>query len=110
MNLSWKCSRSSKLKYAHEVIGLLAAYPGRQFKMRHIVRHVAPRSTPQQRTSIREGVRRVLKALEESGQVVSSRLSVINGADAEYWWKPQHLVLADRNANRHNTGQDNCVL
>lgn len=98
------------MKYAKDVIDLLGAYPERRFKMRHIVRHAAPRSTPQQRASIREGVRRVLKALEESGQVDSSRRSVINGADAEYWWKPQHLVLADRNANRHNTGQDNCVL
>lgn len=75
------------MKYASEVIDLLAAYPGRQFKVRHIVRFVAPNSTPKQRASIRVGIQRVLNALEDSGQIESSRGQVANGADAEYWWK-----------------------
>lgn len=91
------------MKYAHEVISLMGALPGVRFKMRRIVNSVAPRATPKQRASIREGVRRVLYALEESGQVASTRQEIQYGADAEYWWKPQHEVVADRNANRNNT-------
>lgn len=90
------------MKYAREVIDLLGALPGVRFKMRHIVRSVAPRATPAQRASIREGVRRVLRALEESGQVSSTRHRTQYGGDAEYWWKPQHEILANRDANRHN--------
>ena len=29
------------MKYAHEVIDLLAAYPGREFRMAEILRHVS---------------------------------------------------------------------
>ncbi|AWB32365.1 hypothetical protein DBV39_00065 [Orrella marina] len=78
------------MKYAREVIDLMAAYPGRRFKIRQIVNHAAPWATPRQRQSIREGVRRVVLSLEENGQVCSTRSQVCNGGDAEYWWKPQH--------------------
>lgn len=93
------------MKYAAEVIGLMSVYPGRRFKVRQIVNHAAPGSTPKQRMSIREGIRRVLLSLEDSGQVASTRAEVPNGANAEYWWKPQHEVLANRNANRDNFGR-----
>lgn len=94
------------MKYAREVIELMGACPGRRFKVRHIVNSVAPHAPAKRRASIREGVRRVLLALEESGQVGSTREEVANGADGEYWWKPQHEVLANRNANRHNIARD----
>lgn len=98
------------MKYAKEVIDLLGAYPGRRFKMRHIVNHVAPRSATQQRASIRELVRRVLLALEESGQIGSTRDEIENGSGAQYWWKPQPVHVANHNGNHHNRGQDSCVL
>ncbi|TFL14204.1 hypothetical protein CSC67_08615 [Pusillimonas caeni] len=97
------------MKYAKEVIDLMAAYPGRKFKMRHIVNYVAPGASTRQKASIREGVRRVVLALEESGQISSTREEVPNGSDAEYWWKPQHQELSTRNGNRHNIPQDNCA-
>ncbi|UOK17259.1 hypothetical protein vBBaMIFTN8_72 [Bordetella phage vB_BaM-IFTN8] len=74
------------MKYAREVIDLMAAFPGRRFKVRQIVNHAAPRATAQQRSSVRIGVHRVLKSLELSGQVCSTRGEVEYGADGEYWW------------------------
>ena len=56
------------MKYASEVIDLLAAYPNRAFKMIQIVRHVAdghPES-PKEWERVRKGVRRVLDSLEEN--------------------------------------------
>jgi len=60
------------MKYAHEVIDLLGAFPGRRFKMRQIINHVAPRADQRQRAVVRTGVWRVLVALEESGQIAST--------------------------------------
>lgn len=74
------------MKYAREVIDLMGVYPGRRFKVRQIVNHAAPNATPKQRASIRVSIHRVLRQLEGSGQVESTRAAVVNGADAEYWW------------------------
>lgn len=54
--------------YAREVIDLLAAFPGREWRMAQIVNHVA-RGKPayvQQRERVRQGVRRVLLRLVEA--------------------------------------------
>lgn len=75
------------MKYAREVIELMGAYPGRRFKVRQIVNHAAPRATPIQRASIRVSIHRVLRLLEESGQIESTRTQAKLGSDAEYWWK-----------------------
>lgn len=74
------------MKYAKEVIDLLAAYPGRRFKMRQILNHVAPRADQRQLAIVRTGVWRALMALEESGQVSVIRPEV-NGSHAEYCWQ-----------------------
>ena len=74
------------MKYAREVIDLLGAYPGRRFRMREIIRYVAPRASGRQLAVVRTGVWRVLSALEESGQVEIKR-SGSSGAHAEYCWK-----------------------
>ena len=74
------------MKYAREVIDLMAAFPGRRFKVRQIVNHAAPRATTQQRSSVRIGIHRVLRSLELSGQICSTRAEVGYGADGEYWW------------------------
>lgn len=57
------------MKYAAEVIDLLAAYPGREFRMAEIVRHVARgrELSGRERNSVRQAVGRVLVTLEESG-------------------------------------------
>ena len=74
------------MKYAREVIDLLASYPGRRFRMRQIINHVAPRATGRRLAVVRTGVWRVLQALEESGQVQIIRPDE-NGSHAEYCWK-----------------------
>lgn len=63
------------MKYAKEVIDLLAAYPGREFRMAQIVRHVARARdlTESQRHAVRKGIERVLNSLCESGQVEQSK-------------------------------------
>lgn len=59
------------MKYAREVIGLLGAHPGRQFRMAQILRHVCRGaslgSVPE--AAVRKGVHRVLVHLIDSGQV-----------------------------------------
>lgn len=97
------------MKYASEVIDLMECMPGRRFKVREVVNSVVPKATVQQRASIREGIRRVLISLERSGHVGSTRGEIVNGADAEYWWKPQHEVIANRNGNRNNTNKPSCA-
>ena len=59
------------MKYATEVIDLLAAYPGREFQMAHIVRHVTGgrEVNPAQRNAVRIGIFRVLRELTDSGHV-----------------------------------------
>jgi len=49
------------MKYAREVIDLLAAYPDHSFRMNHIVRHVsrAVPQSPKRRETLRKGVGRV---------------------------------------------------
>lgn len=76
------------MKYAREVIDLMASYPGRQFRMWQIVNYVAPDATNKQRAVIHTGVWRVLKALEESRQIFIVSTGV-NGSGAEYVWKHQ---------------------
>jgi len=63
------------VKYASEVIDLLAAYPGREFRMAQIVRHVT-RAMPVSdagRHAVRKGVERVLRSLCASGQVEQTK-------------------------------------
>ncbi len=84
------------MKYAHEVIDLLAAFPGRRFKMRQIINHVAPRADQRQRAVVRTGVWRVLVALEKSGQLASTRDASESRVHFEYWW--QTITSAPGNA------------
>lgn len=94
------------MKYAREVIELLAAYPGREFRMIQIVRHVAagqPASTGEWER-IRKGVRRVLGSLESSGQVSSNTQHDRSGGYSLYCWKPGHEVLSSRDRIRDNIG------
>ncbi|MDF3850691.1 hypothetical protein [Achromobacter denitrificans] len=77
------------MKFAKEVIGLMAAYPGRDFKMAELVRIAtgARTLTVKERTSVRQGVLRAVNALIEHGQVLRrpSRPGVRNAA--VYRWK-----------------------
>lgn len=80
------------MKHAAEVIDLLAAYPGRQFRMAEIVRHVARgcQLPPRERNAMRKSAARVLNSLEESGMV---RREVPVPKSAVYVW--QHVELRE---------------
>lgn len=88
------------MKYANEVISLMGAHPGRQFRMAQIVRHVtkAQAVPPATRQAIRVGVRRVLESLIENGQVVQVKESETSSL---YFWhiKLIHGVGANCYAN-----------
>lgn len=73
------------MKYAKEVIDLLAAYPGRQFRMTEIVRHVsrARMLSTRERNAMRQAILRVLASLEDSGQVMRAAPA---SRSAVYWW------------------------
>lgn len=73
--------------FAREVIDLLAAFPGREWRMAEIVNHVA-RGRPnskQQRNRYRQGVRRVMLALIDAKtvQIKPAR----RGGTTLYRWK-----------------------
>lgn len=74
------------MKYAHEVIELLAAYPGRPFVMRQIVLYASPRAGCQERVAVKKAVQRVLVALAAAGSVQITPPRVF-GAQAHYAWK-----------------------
>ena len=77
------------MKYAREVIDLMAAFPGRDFRMAQIVRHVG-RGVPEsvvERERLRKGVRRVLEALADQGLVERDAPPLCRGAAAAYRWR-----------------------
>ena len=96
------------MKYAKEVIDLLAAYPGREFRMIQIVRHVADGRTAStvEWERIRKGVRRVLVSLQESGQVQFHSPRERTGTYILYRWKPGHEILSNRDGIRDNIGRE----
>ncbi len=59
------------MKFAREVIDLMAAYPGREFRMAEILRHVARGRVLQvhERNAARQAVLRVLNQLIDGGQI-----------------------------------------
>jgi hypothetical protein len=75
------------MKYAQEIIDLMGAYPGREFRMREIVRSIAGRKADdKERKQIRIGVWRVLNQLNESGQIAIQKRKE-NGAASKYCWQ-----------------------
>lgn len=76
------------MKYASAVINLMAAYPGRQFKVQQICRFVCPAPKDvAERRAVRIGVHRVLVELKAVGSVLSKPPAVKNGGYALYWWR-----------------------
>lgn len=75
--------------YAHEVIDLMAAYPGRDWRMVEVIRYVARGRELQlrEREAIRKAVRRALEALSDAGMVLVRPPSKRRGGYACYRWK-----------------------
>lgn len=75
------------MKYAADVMALLAPYPGREFRMRQIVNYVAPKKADErERKRVQMAVYRVLHALADSGQVMIKERTT-NGSAATYSWR-----------------------
>jgi hypothetical protein len=74
------------MKHADKVIELLAAYPGREFRMRQIVNYINPKPSHHERCAIRSAVSLVLLALVKSGQIKMS-VPKSRGSFALYTWK-----------------------
>lgn len=76
------------MKYAGEVIDLMAAYPERQFKMLELVRHVtrARALTEREKAAVRKAVGRVLAELDTAGSVAIEKPDV-RGRYASYSWR-----------------------
>lgn len=76
------------MKYAKEVIELLAAYPGRDWKMAQVIREVsgARSMTLKERQRLRVGVARVLSDLGREGIITIKPPMVRRGGYALYRW------------------------
>ena len=75
------------MKYAREVIDLMAAFPGRQFRMRQVVRYAnGGASLDKQATNaVRKAVGRVLDQLITTGSITVVRGH--RGQACIYTWK-----------------------
>lgn len=91
------------MNYAKEVIDLLAANPGRQFRMQDLARYVDPRATGVDRQRIRNWVLRVLTHLELVGSTEKIGGDV-RGSFALHCWahKVPHELLGKRHEEGHN--------
>lgn len=74
------------MKYAHEVMDLMGAYPMRSFRMMELVRHVTGgrQLECREREATRKAVQRVLDALIEAGSVEVQSAALRKGCFAEY--------------------------
>lgn len=91
------------MKYAKEVMDLMAAYPGRKFRMQDLVRYVDPRAVGNDRHRIRTGVQRVLDQLEAAG-TLDKQGAGERGSFALYSWveKVTHEYVGKSHSECHN--------
>lgn len=75
------------MKYSHEIINLIGAFPGRVFVMRQLVRHVNPRASRSQYIALQRGIHRVMVALAATGVAEITPPEKIGGQN-KYSWKP----------------------
>jgi hypothetical protein len=77
------------LLYATEIIDLMAAYPGRDFKMVEIVTYVIGDKAADIRTkrAVRKGALRAIEALQSTGCVLVRPPRASRGGYAHYRWK-----------------------
>ena len=74
------------MKYAHEVMELMEAYPARSFRVGELVRHATRGRalTAAEREAARKAVKRVLDALIATGAASITQPAEVSGASAEY--------------------------
>lgn len=81
------------MKYARDVLDLVAAYPGRGFKMREIINYIAPKVIGRERHAVRRGVQRVMDELVEMGSIDRFPPHAVRGESTLYAWKVRHGKL-----------------
>jgi len=76
------------MKYVAEITDLMAAFPGRDFKMAEIVRYVAGgRKLDRKKTeAMRRSVRRAVQAMSEAGVVMVRKPWASRGGFSLYRW------------------------
>ncbi|CAB3909225.1 MULTISPECIES: hypothetical protein [Achromobacter] len=91
--------------YAREIIDLMAAFPGRPFRMIEIVRHIQKGRphTEKEWERVRKSVRAALATMEETGAVSVVKPDKWGQASLYVWNKPGSQVSANRDENRENT-------
>ena len=97
------------MKFAADVMALLAPFPGREFRMRQIVNYCAPKKADErERKRVQMAVYRVLQMLADSGHVVIKERSK-NGAPATYAWRSVEQT-ENRYMDSLNTGTGTVTL
>lgn len=87
-NLQREYKKGHNLRYAKQVIELMAAYPGREFKPQQICRYVCPKPRDsKERSAVRIGVHRVLVQLRDAGSVLYREPIAVRGGYCVYWWR-----------------------
>jgi len=76
------------VKYAHEVMDLMACYPGRSFRLMELVRHVSHGRTlsPAEKTRLQRGIQRAMDALQDTGSVIIQEPET-GGHGRSYAWR-----------------------
>ena len=79
------------MRFASDVIDLMGAYPGRDFRMAHIVRYVTNNREMnlKERRAARKAILRVLEAFIENGTVAKLPPTAERGAPVFYRWKSE---------------------
>lgn len=77
--------------YARDIVELMGAYPGREFRMVHIVRYVSQgkQLALKERRAVRKAVQRALEAFAEAGSVRKNPPTASRGAPVFYVWKSE---------------------
>lgn len=81
--------------YAKEIVALLGAWPGREFRMSEIVRYVDPNANGMRREAIRKSLRMALKTFRDEGFVIEV-LPRERGGFSVYSWVEFPLSLQSR--------------
>jgi hypothetical protein len=74
--------------YGKQVIELMAAYPGRPFVMREIIRYINPKAGALERAAVKIAVQRVMATLHATGNVAVVK-PLKSGGTGTYTWQTE---------------------
>lgn len=85
------------MRFAREMMELMAPYPGRDWRMRQLVNYIC-NGRPigrEERNAMREAIRLVMEAFEESGAIHIKPSKEARGGFALYCWKVPDRHVAE---------------